>query len=118
VSTFAEQLARLRVAAVTGKVAPDLGRWAVETIAALAPAAERVEARNVLLRAAAARMSGSRWARAGRLEEEIRALGMHPRLRERAADDGVRELVAHALEVGPGFREPSARHLFRLLAED
>lgn len=114
-ASFAEQLARLRVAAVTGTVPPDLGRWAVDTIADLAPAAERLEARNVLLRAAAARVGGSRWAKARRLVREIEALGMAPRLRERAADDGVRELVAHAIEVAPAPGE--IRQIFRILGD-
>jgi hypothetical protein len=109
---LAENLARLRVAVVTGKVPGDLARWALDTIAELAPAAERVETRNVLLRAAAARLSGSRWARAKRLEQEIGALAVSPRLRERATDDGVRELVAHALEMAPA---PEFRQLLRLL---
>lgn len=115
-ATFAEQLARLRVAAVTGTVPPDLGRWAVEVIADLAPVAERLEARNVLLRAAAARLGGSRWARARRLEREIRTLAAGPRLCERAADDGVRELVARALELAPAPGE--VRQLFRILGDD
>ncbi len=115
-ATFADNLARLRVAAVTGTVPPALARWAVDALAELAPAAARVEARNVLLRAAAARVSGSRWARARRLEREVKALGMAPRLRERAADDGVRELVAHAIEVAPAPGE--IRQLFRILVED
>ena len=114
-SGFADNLARLRVAAVTGAVPADLGRWAVETIAELAPVAERVEARNVLLRAAAARVSGSRWAKARRLEAEVEALSRPPRLRERAADDGVRDLVALAIEVAPAPGE--VRQLLRILGD-
>ncbi len=117
--TFGDQLARLRVAAVTGAAPPDLLRWAAERLIDLAPVAERVEARNALLRQAAGLVSGTRWAKARRLAREIRALAACPRLRERAgADDGVRDLVTQALEVGPGFREASDRHLYRLLGED
>jgi hypothetical protein len=113
---LAETLARLRVAAVPGTVPRDLARWALETIADLAPVAERVEARNVLLRQAAALVSGTRWAKARRLEAEIAALSRPPRLRERAADDGVRELVSHAIDVAPAPGE--IRQLFRILGED
>ena len=112
-ATFAEQLARLRVAAVTGTVPRDLAAWAVEELEELAPAGERIEARNALLRQAAALVSGTRWAKARRLEREVRALGLHPRLRERADDDGVRELVARALDVAPA--PGSLRQLLRLV---
>jgi hypothetical protein len=112
-----DQLARLRTATATGTLPRDLGMWALDLLAELEPAAERVERRNALLREAASRVSGSRWARANRLEQEIRALGMHPRLRERAVDDGVRELVARALDVDPDA-PCSVRQLFRLLGAD
>jgi hypothetical protein len=115
-ATFADNLARLRVAAVTGTIPRDLGRWAVETIAELAPVAERVEARNVLLRQAADLVSGSRWAKARRLVAEVEALRRPPRVRERAADDGVRALVAHAIDVAPAPGE--VRQLFRILGGD
>jgi hypothetical protein len=115
VGTFAEQLARLRVAAVTGTAPADLVRWAERTIAELAPVAERVEARNVLLRRAAALVSGSRWAKARRLEAEIASLARPPRLRERADDDGVRDLVAHAIDVAPAPGE--VRQLFRIIGD-
>jgi hypothetical protein len=114
---FADNLARLRVAAATGAVPPDVARWAAEALAPLQPAAERAEARNALLRRAGALVSGTRWARARRLAREVRALAAAPRLRERASDDGVRELVAQALEVGPGSPPASVRHLYRLLGE-
>jgi hypothetical protein len=109
-----QQLARLRTATATGVLPRDLGMWALELLGELEPAAERVERRNALLREAAGRVSGSRWARARRIGQEIRALGMHPRLRERAADDGVRELVARALDVDPGL-PTSLRQLLRVL---
>lgn len=112
-----QQLARLRTAVATGTLPRDLGMWALALIEDLEPAAERVERRNALLRAAAGRVSGSRWARAKRLERELAALGTHPRLRDRAADDGVRDLVALALEADPGAPR-SGRQLFRLLGVD
>ncbi len=114
--SFAEQLARLRVAAVTGVAPADLVCWAAKVIVELAPVAERVETRNVLLRSAAEQVSGSRWAKAVRLEREIRALSASPPLRERAADDGVRALVARALAVAPAPK--SRRRLLRLCRLD
>jgi hypothetical protein len=112
-ASFADNLARLRVAAATGVAPPDLVRWAAGVVADLASVAERVETRNVLLREAAAQVSGSRWAKARRLEREIRALAVAPGLRERAVDDGVRELVAQALAVAPAPR--SRRQLLAIL---
>ncbi len=112
-----QQLARLRTATATGVLPRDLGMWALGLLAELEPAAERIERRNALLRAAAGRVSGSRWARARRLEQEIQALGMHPRLRVRAADDGVRELVARAFDIDADAPR-SLRQLFRLLGAD
>jgi hypothetical protein len=111
-ATIAATLARARVAVVTGRWPPDLARDVVERLAELAPVAERMEARNVLLRQAAALVSGTRWAKARRLEREIgEATG-----RVTHADDGVRELVERALELGPAPRE--VRQLFRILGED
>ncbi len=117
-AALAEQILRLRVAAATGVAPPDLIRWSLEAIIEMAPVAERVEARNTLLREAAARVSGTRWAKACRLARELRALATTPRLQERADDGGVRELVAHALDIGPGLPPVSDRHLYRLLGED
>jgi hypothetical protein len=112
VGEFTSQLARLRVAAATGRLPPDLGFWAVAELEAVAPTAERVDARNRLLRQAAARLSGSRWAKASRLARELEASGS--RIGERSVDDGVRELVARALEADPAAPR-SVRQIFRLL---
>jgi hypothetical protein len=114
VPTFADNLARLRVVVTTGRCPRDLAAWALEELEELAPAGERVDARNALLRRAADLVSGSRWAKAIRLERELRTLAASPRLRERAADDGVRELVARALEVDPDA-PASRRQLLRIL---
>lgn len=112
--TFAEQIARLRVATVTGHLPPDLGRSLLEVLVDAAPVAERITARNALLREAAGRIGGSRWAKAHRLEREVRALAAGPLLRERAGiDDGVRVLVAQALEMAPAPR--SVRQLLIIL---
>lgn len=113
-TTYSANLARLRVAVETGVLPPDLGRWALREI----EPAERYAERNELLRQAADRVSGSRWAKARRLEREVRALRAHPALRERAVDDGVRVLVAAALRSAPCQRPPeSIRQLFRILED-
>ena len=113
--SFGEQLARLRVARETGRLPADVAAWALELVVGLEPAAERVAERNRLLREAAGQLSGSRWARARRLQREIEALGSHPALRERASDDGVAEIVARACELAPAPR--SLRQLLTILAE-
>jgi hypothetical protein len=102
-----------------GELPRDLGMWVLELVAELEPAAERIERRNALLRYAAGRLPGSRMARAGRLEEEIGSLLVSSRLRTHAAepDDGVRDLVARALEADPDMPR-SRRQLFRLLRPD
>ncbi|WP_242344014.1 hypothetical protein [Anaeromyxobacter terrae] len=111
-----QQLARLRTATATGVLPRDLGIWALDLLAELEPAAERVERRNELLHAAAARLSGSTWARARRLERELAELDALPRRRTRASDDdGIREVLARALEADPETPR-SLRHLYRVLA--
>ena len=114
-----DQLARLRTAVATGQLPRDLGVWVLDLVEELEPAAERLERRNELLRAAAGRMSGSRWAKAGRLERELQELVAGPRLLARSAGPAVevRELVAKALEIC-GETPRSRRQLFRLLLED
>lgn len=112
-ATFGEQLARLRVAAVTGTLPRDVAAWAIEELEELAPAGERIAARNELLRRAGECLTGSLWAKSRRLEREIQAAGS--RLRQRSADvDGVRDLVARALEVDPDLPR-SPKHLRRIL---
>lgn len=110
--TFAEQLARLRVAAATGVLPADVGRWALEAIGEQGAEAERIERRNLILREAASRVSGSRWAKARRLEQEIQAVRAGSRMR---GQDGVRPLVRRALAAGPA--PESLRHLLRVLAD-
>jgi hypothetical protein len=109
-----QQLARLRAATATGALPRDLGMWALDLLAELEPAAERVERRNGLLRAAAGRLSGSRWAKARRLERELRAAGSRLRTRAAEVDDGIRALVAEALAVDPDA-PTSLRQLLRVL---
>lgn len=111
---FRRQLARLRVAATTGRLPGDLGAWAVEELEELEPVAERVDERNRLLRMAADLVTGTTWSKARRLEAELeRQAG--GRLRTRSADlDGVGDLVARALDVDPGL-QLSHRQLRRIL---
>jgi hypothetical protein len=113
------QLARLRTAAATGVLPSDLGLWAIDLLEELEPATERIQRRNTLLRAAADRLSGSRWAKAGRLEVELRALDASRRFRTRAVEDvdGIRDMVARALQADPDSPH-SRRQLFRLLGRD
>ncbi len=111
--TFADNLARLRVAAATGVVPADLVRWVIETISSSAPSAELKEARNIMLREAAARVSGTRWAKARRIEREIREVSQASPLSDHREEDGVREFVAKALELAPP--PESFRQLRRVL---
>src|SRR6266540_989888 len=105
-----QQLARLRTATATGVLPRDLSMWALDLLGELEPAAERVERRNALLRAAAGQLSGSRWAKARRLERELDALDARPLRTRSAAVDDVRDLVARALEADPDLPR-SHRHL-------
>lgn len=84
--TWAEQISRLRVAAAVGTLPRDLGEWVLAQLEAIAPAAARLEERDALLRGAVAGLSGSRWARARRLQRELLALGSR---RTWPAEDGV-----------------------------
>lgn len=113
--SFAENLARAADAAATGAAPAELVRWLAQTAIALAPVVDRARARNVLLREAAARVPGSRWAKAKWLEREIAVASWR---REQAPDRGngdARALVARAMAVGPRARL-SLRHLLALLA--
>lgn len=104
---FADQLARLRVAAVTGRLPRDLGAWAVAELAARADAVERRELRDRLLAEAARALlpDGSTWARATALRAEIeRCTGAH-------------ELIAAALDIDPATPR-SIRQLFAILKSE
>lgn len=110
-SWYAQQLSRLRVAVETGHLPRDLGEWALDELDALGPAAERIEARNALLREAAALVDGSLWAKATRLEASIRLV-----TRGHRPDTEIGRLVASALETAPSHRRPpSFRQLLRIL---
>lgn len=66
----AQQLARLRVAAVTEHLPADLGLWALRTLAVLLPTARR-RARDLLLREAAQAIGGSPWRQARGLQAAL-----------------------------------------------
>jgi hypothetical protein len=111
----ADQIARLRVACSTGHLPPDLGRELLEVLVSTAHRGDRAEARNALLRQAAERITGSRWAKARRLEAEIAA---HARGCRRCGggDEAVCALVVAALEAaGPGGGRLLVRQLLRIL---
>lgn len=109
------QLTRVRALIGAGAIPRDLGDWLLDLLEALEPAAERLARRDALLREAGERLSGSAWARAGRLVQEIRDQRLPRRLltREAPLPDAVRDLVAQALAIAPAPRE--RRQLYRLL---
>jgi hypothetical protein len=108
--TYAEQLARLRAALDTGQLPADLGRWLLEQLVERAGADERIEARNERIRAAAALLSGSTWARAARIRAELAALS-----RRHGELDPVRALLAEAVALAPC--PSSTRQILRILDE-
>ncbi|WNG37877.1 hypothetical protein F0U61_32495 [Archangium violaceum] len=106
-------MSRVRVAGVTGAITPDLAAAVVAELGRRAGAAERSDIRNELLRQAAELVSGTRYAKAKRLEREALAA----KSGRRAADadvDGVRPLVERALEVDPEM-PTSWRQMERIL---
>jgi hypothetical protein len=109
--TFAEQLARLRVAVATGRLPNDLGRWVLTQLVGLAPDGERIALRNQLLREAAALLPGSTWSRARQLQAEL--VGM---ARRRRVASQLRALLAEVLELDPDCPR-SLRQLLRVLGD-
>lgn len=114
--TAAEFLARLRVAAVTGRLPEDVGRWAVDVCQEHLPATARRAARDRCLRTAANLLSGSLWAKACRLKAEILiAHGWQTRrARVRPHEATVASHVAQALQLDPAT-PASVRQLLRIL---
>lgn len=106
--TFADQLARLRVAVETGTLPASVGRWAVAQLEARASRVERVELRDDLLRQAGELVGGSRWARARTLANELAALP-----RRRPPLTPVAELLTAADELEPCPTSP--RRIWELL---
>ena len=109
---IADNLARLRVAADTGRLPRDLGQWAVATLCELAPDAEVIALRNSLLCEAAELLGGTLHSRARALRAEILALG-----RRRSAPSEFQALIAAALDIDSSCPR-SERHLRRILGAD
>jgi hypothetical protein len=111
-------LSRLTVAVATGKLPADVGRWAVDVCREHLPSIERRMARDRLLRQASYLLSGSAWAKAGRLKREIlTARGVRPAYaRIRPQETGVRYFVQRALALDPAT-PASTRQLFRIICD-
>lgn len=106
--TYPEQLARMRVAMATGHIPPDLAAWVLEELVERAAIEERIEARDTLIRAAAALLPGSTWARARQIRAELDAL-----TRSHGALAGARALLAEAEKLYPCPASP--RQISRIL---
>ena len=106
VAEYLAYLERLRVARDTGRLPPDVGRWAVRELSESMSVTTRQMARNRLLQEAARRLSGSTWAKARRLQGEILALrGERPRHRRapgHVIDTAITRAIRDALHLDPG----------------
>lgn len=113
-TAFADQLARLRVAIVTGTLPADLGTWALAELAARADGAERRALRDRLLGEAARALlpTASTWARATALRDELVAIE-----RRGPGMTDARRLIAAALELDANTPR-SARQLFAILKSE
>lgn len=116
--TDAEQIARLRVAIATGRLPSDLGDWALERVQRTFAAAERRAQRDALLRAAADRIGGSRYARASAVLAIVRAFDLAPGLLSAGWFDSEtpQGLVQSALRLHPNLPR-TRRHLLHILAQ-
>jgi len=113
VSTFADQLARLRVAVVTGTLPADLGAWALAELVANADPTERRGLRDRLLAEAARELlpDGSTWARAVALRDEINSI------ERRGTLNPARRLISTALDLDPNAPR-SVRQLHTILKSE
>lgn len=111
---WADGISRLKVSVATGRIPRDVGEWALLQLSEIAPVAARLEERDGLLRGAVSGLSGSRWAKARRLQREIVAASSG-RTRP-VEDDPVRAAVRRALALDPGTPR-SVRQLLRVLGE-
>ena len=109
-------LIRLQVASETGRLPVDVGRWAVAQLTDRLPQIARQNARNRHLRVAANLISGTTWAKARRLEQEVLAArGRRPRrARVRPREATVAYHVRQALALDPDT-PASLRHLLRVV---
>lgn len=74
----AEHLARLRVAAMTGRLPPDLGKWALQLCESRVASVERRALRNEMLRQAATVHGGSRYAAARDIRQALQLFRDNP----------------------------------------
>jgi hypothetical protein len=115
--TDAEQLARLRVAAASGHLPPDLATWVLERVTV--PVAARKRERAELLRRAAAMVPGTRWVKVRALQAQIAALRCAPSTFDRfhPVADSFAGLVLLALRIAPDC-PVSRRQLLRIVGDD
>jgi hypothetical protein len=78
-------IARLRVALVSGRLPPDLGRWLLLHVGRSVDRAERLRRRDEALRASASLLEGSDWRKARTIHGLLLAMRANPRLAEAAA---------------------------------
>jgi len=110
-----DQLRRLRVAAVSGQLPADLGRWAVEFIGRELP--RRRRERDQLLRKAASFISGSNWRKARVVHGLMAAITEATQLPECLPYDTPTRWILEAAHADP--RTPlSFRQVLRLLADE
>lgn len=115
-ATAGDRIARLRVAIETERLPRDLGEELLELLTCgetgKRGGLRRTARRNALLREAAGLLSGSLWAKATRLHEELTATEPRP------DSDGVRALMLEAAAADRWCPCPtSIRQLHRILAE-
>jgi hypothetical protein len=109
-----KQLARLRVATLTGHLPLDVGRWAVRLLTEAIPAREILTARNDCLQRAAQCLPGGPWARARRLAREVdHARRVGPLAGAWPPPTTPAGLCATAVLLDPGV-PTSPRHLLRV----
>jgi hypothetical protein len=114
--TDPEMLARLRVAALSGYLTPDLGRWAVAWIAERIADRDVEAMRNICLRRAAERLPGGPWAQARHLAREVaRARAVGPLAGAWPPNGTPAGEVAAALLLDPEC-PATPRHLLRVLS--
>ncbi|MBK7146790.1 MAG: hypothetical protein IPH76_16875 [Xanthomonadales bacterium] len=106
-------LARLHVAAWSGRLPRDLGDCLIDIIGTMESRTQRRRERDVWLRRAASRFSGSAWVRAGIVRAELLVQAAERDAPCRDPDSDWRGCVAAARAADP--RIPSRKQLARIL---
>lgn len=106
--SWADSYLALRELVLAGAIADPIGRWALEELAALAPHHQRAIVRDRLLVSASSHLTGSTWARAGKLRSEL--------LRCHGALTPARQLLTDAVAIDPNLPR-SQRQLYTILSE-